>query len=182
MTQNDKSDEILVKETLQGFLSSYEFLVKKYQKPILRHAKRYFDNYDDAEDAVQETFIRAFKNLSHFDQKKLFKPWLYQIATNYCLDELRKNIKLTKMPEEIFSEERPIIEKIIEEEDTKRVQKAVDKLPDKYKLPIKGFYFNNHSYENLAKILKLPLNTLRTRLRRGKEILEKIFKEKKWIK
>jgi RNA polymerase sigma-70 factor, ECF subfamily len=182
MILSDKSDETLVKETLQGFLSSYELLVKKYQLPIKRHAMRYFKNADDAEDAVQETLIRAYKNLHRFDQKKLFKPWLYQIATNYCLDELRKNKKKTVLPEEIISEEKPVVEKIMEEEETKLVRKAVDKLPDKYKLPIKGFYFDNHSYENLAKILKLPLNTIRTRLSRGKKLLEIALKEKKWIK
>lgn len=182
MIQNEKTDETLVKETLQGFLSSYELLVKKYQQPILRHARRYFQNQDDAEDAVQETFIRAFKNLHQFNQKKLFKPWLYQIATNYCLDELRKNKKITKLPEEIISEEKPVVERIIEEEEKNILQKAVDNLPEKYKLPIKGFYFDNHSYENLARILELPLNTLRTRLSRGKKLLEHALKEKKWIK
>jgi RNA polymerase sigma-70 factor, ECF subfamily len=182
MILSDKSDETLVKETLQGFLSSYELLVKKYQQPIKRHARRYFDNSDDADDAVQETLIRAYKNLHHFDLKKLFKPWLYQIATNYCLDELRKNKKKVALPEEIISEEKPVVEKIMEEEETKLVRKAVDKLPEKYRLPIRGFYFDNHSYENLAKILKLPLNTIRTRLSRGKKLLEIALKEKKWIK
>lgn len=182
MIQNEKTDETLVKETLQGFLSSYEILVKKYQQPIKRHTLRYFNNHDDAEDAVQEAFIRAFKNLHRFNQKKLFKPWLYQIATNYCLDELRKNKKITKMPEEIISEEKSPVERIMEEEESKVVHKAIDNLPDKYKLPIRGFYFDNHSYENLAKILKLPLNTLRTRLSRGKKMLEEALKEKKWIK
>lgn len=182
MTQNEKSDETLVKETLQGFLSSYEILVKRYRLPIKRHSLRYFDNPDDAEDAVQETLIRAFKNLHHFDQKKLFKPWLYQIATNYCLDELRKNKKMTKLPEEIISNDKPVVEKIMEEEETKIIHKAVDNLPEKYRLPIRGFYFDNHSYEKLAKILKLPLNTLRTRLSRGKKLLEQALKEKKWIK
>jgi RNA polymerase sigma-70 factor (ECF subfamily) len=181
MNLSEKSDETLVKETLQGFLSSYEILVKKYQQPIKRHANRYLDS-DDAEDATQETFIRAFKNLNHFDQKKLFKPWLYQIATNYCLDELRKNKKITALPEEIISDEKPVVEKIMEEEETKIIRKAVDKLPDKYKLPIRGYYFDNHSYENLAKILKLPLNTIRTRLSRGKKLLEQALREKKWIK
>lgn len=182
MVTNEKSDETLVKETLQGFLSSYEILVKKYQQPIKRHALRYFDNPDDAEDTVQEAFVRAFKNLHRFNQKKLFKPWLYQIATNYCLDEVRKNKKITKMPEDIISEEKSPVETIIEEEERKVVHKAVDNLPDKYKLPIRGFYFDNHSYENLARILKLPLNTLRTRLSRGKKMLEEALKEKKWIK
>jgi len=182
MVNNDKSDETLVKETLQGFLSSYEILVRKYQQPITRHTYRYLFNHDDAEDATQETFIRAFKNLHYFNKKQLFKPWLYQIATNYCLDELRKSKKITKLPEEIVSEEKPVVEIIIEEEETKLIHKAVDNLPDKYKLPIRGFYFDNHSYENLARILKLPLNTLRTRLSRGKRLLEQALKEKKWIK
>ena len=182
MVLSDKSDETLVKETLRGFLSSYEILVKKYQQPIKRHALRYFKDSDDADDAVQETLIRAYKNLHHFDQKKLFKPWLYQIATNYCLDELRKGKKKVPLPEEIISEEKTVVEKIIEEEDKNVVHKAVDKLPEKYRLPIRGFYFDNHSYENLARILKLPLNTLRTRLSRGKKLLEQTLKEKKWTK
>ncbi len=168
----EKEDKELILETLKGKLSAYEGIVKKYQEMIYRHTYKILNNPDNAEDATQETFIRAYQNLSKFKLDKPLKPWLYKIATNLCYDTIRKNSRLTQLNWDVETESPPILEELVLNEERANVTTSLRKLSKKYRIPIVDFYFNNLSYKAIAIKLKLPVNTVRTRLKRGKKLLK----------
>lgn len=169
------NDQKLILATLRGKLGAFEIIVKRYQKPIYSHALRLLKDHDAAEDAVQETFVRAYENLARFKIDKPLKPWLFRITTNYSFDYWRKNSRLTKLPENILEKEATPLEKIIQAEEKETLNRALRKLPEIYRRPIFGYYFSNLNYQMLAQNLKIPLNTVRTRLKRGKIILAKLM-------
>lgn len=170
------TDEQLVQETLDGHLSSYEVLVRRYQKRVYYFALHYLGKKASAEDAAQEAFVRAFENLGQLTPGKPFKPWFFQIAKNYCFDYLRKNSRLVKMPEELEIIGQTTLERIIEDEEKSLLHSALQKLPQMYRQAILGYYFSNLNYQTLAQSLSLPINTVRTRIRRGKLFLAHLMR------
>jgi RNA polymerase sigma-70 factor (ECF subfamily) len=126
-----------------------------------------------AEDVVQETFIRIYKTIQSFDISKPFSPWMYTIAKNLCMDVLRKGKFKAQLDWDIEDTKESIISKLIKNEAISSLWKAIRTLPDMYKKPILGYYFANLSYQELAHQLNLSENTIKTRLRRGKNYLRK---------
>ena len=166
-----KSDSELVKETLQGELASFEIIVRRYEKMIYNHTYKILKNNEDAQDATQETFLRIFENLRLFDQQRPLKPWAYQIATNFCFDQLRKSSKVTALDMEVEEEGPTVLDKIIQKEEVRTLRAALFTLPEHYLRPLIGYYWANFSYRVIAETLNLPINTVRTRLRRGRVLL-----------
>lgn len=168
----DITDIELVSLAKKGNLSAFEEIVKRYQKQIFFYAKKKVHDPDTAEDIAQETFVRAFEHLASFEDGKPISPWLYTIAKNASLDHIRKNKRLVAMDfdrEDTTAESA--LEKIIRLDEYKRLWQALTALPDKYRQSIEAFYFQNMSYEAIAQNLALPINTIRTHIRRGKMIL-----------
>lgn len=166
-------DRRLIKESLEGNLFSFEAIVKRYQNKIFSHALKITKNEDLAEDITQETFIKVFKNLRSFKLNKPFPPWIYKIATNLTYDIFRKEKKVIPLDWEVEDDHESVLDKIIKKEEIKKLKDVFKKLPQKYKQPLFGFYFKGLSYKALAQKLYLPLNTIRTRIKRGKEYLVK---------
>ena len=143
-------------------------MINSYTYQILKDS-------DMSDDATQDTFIKFYENIRKFDLDRPLKPWLYKIAKNTSFDLIRKNKKIVKLEWDVASDKEEQIENVIKNENRHMVRKAVKKLPDKYKRPIMGYYFKDMDYKSLSKELKLPINTLRTRLRRAKIELEKLL-------
>jgi len=161
---------------MSGIDNKLEFIeevVKKYQGKVLGYTRKILGDEAMAEDATQEAFIRFYENLDKFDTKRPIEPWLYKIAKNISLDIIRKNRKLTGLNWEIESEEESVVTKVIKREERGVVRAALKKIGQMYRKPLEAYYFDNMSYKQIAKALKLPLNTVRTRIRRGKKMLEK---------
>lgn len=167
----EKTDRKLIKETLRGKLKSYEVIVRRYQKQIYHHTLRILNDHFAAEDATQEAFVRAFENLRKFDIEKPFKPWIYKISTNFCLDYIRKNKNILPLEDYAPDIKESIFEKIIRWEEIKSLRHAIERLPEIYRQPIIGYYFFGLNYQMLSNEFRLPVNTLKTRVRRGKFIL-----------
>src|SRR4051794_26765838 len=83
------SDETAVAQARAGECDAFRLLVERHSRKVFLLAYRLTGNETDAEDVVQETFLRAYRNLNQFDQKAVFTSWLYRIASNYALDLLR---------------------------------------------------------------------------------------------
>lgn len=169
----------LVQETLIGKLSSFEKLVKLYEKKIFSHTYSILKNIHDAQDATQVTFIKVYENLKSYDMTKPFNSWIYKIATNYCYDMISKNKRLVKLEAayEVEDTQESILERIVRDERIEAVKRALLKLPDIYRQPLIGQYYGGLDYLTLSKNFNLPVNTLRTRLKRGKTMLAKSFNE-----
>lgn len=170
------SDEELIKKTLKGDLEAFEEIVNRYFQPLTRHAHKYTRDDDEAQDAAQEALVSAYKNLRHFDTRRTFKPWVYKITTNLCLDDLRKNSKTLPLTIDVEDASSRSSEEVFFSKTQKaELLTAVQTLPRKYKLPIVGFYFDDRSYLEISHLLKVPIATVKTHLRRGKLLLRQML-------
>lgn len=183
-------DIILIKSALAGEQGSYDRLMKKYYNLIQSLVYRMIFNKEDVEDLTQEAFIKAFNSLHKFDREFAFSTWLYKIATNNCIDYLRKK-KLTtfSIDKEISSEDDDLRFEIPDEEHKpdKRVmneqreeiiKQAIDGLPDKYRKVILLRHKEEKDYEEIAEELDIPLGTVKAHLFRARELLNKFLKDK----
>ncbi len=177
------SNGVLVKKSQEGDSLSFEELVKRYEKKIYNLAYRIMGNKEDANDILQETFLEAFRKLSSFEGKSKFSTWLYRIAVNLCLMKKRREKKidevpldmpiLTKEEDEIKGELRDDWSKnplatLENKEVRKKLSKAIDSLPEEYRTVILLRGVNGLSNEEVAKMLKISLPAVKSRLHRAR--------------
>jgi len=177
------SDEALVKQSLRGDASAYAELVTRYAAPIYNLAFRLTDDRAEAENVSQETFLRAYIALPRSRTDLAFKPWLFQIAVNLCRDLARKKrpaafseleTETEPDPEESVEDESPLpLDQIEERELVQALSRAIAALPEIYRAVVTLRYTEELSYEDMAAVLKLPVNTVRTHLFRAKSLLRK---------
>jgi len=180
----DKKDTELVKLSLKN--SDYFLcIVRKYETPLMRYIRRITNvSLEDAEDLLQETFIKVYTNLNGFDTSLKFSSWIYRIAHNEVISNFRK---LKVRPEKINSEingnvlkkiesdlniEKEIDQKILKE----KLNQIINQLDIKYKEVIILKYLENKSYEEISDIIKKPTNTVGTLINRAKKQLNNIIK------
>ena len=135
------TDQELIKKTLDGNLSSFEVLVKRYHKRIYYHCLKILKDHDKADDASQETFIRVYKNLAKFKLDKQFSPWIYKIATNLVYDMIRKESRKVSLDWEVQDDRESTINKLIRNEQVVKVKNLLNDLPDKYQKPLVAYYY-----------------------------------------
>lgn len=175
------SDEELAERVLQKDREALGELFRRYHKRFYRLAFRFLGDAYLADDLTSEIFLRIYKYLKSFDPQAQFKPWAYKIATNTCLTykSKRKESRIKTQEDEETGEPEAVDEKVDliaetqKNETAERVQQALNKLPEKYRLVLYLYYFEDLKYEEIASSLELPLNTVRTHLKRGKEMLKK---------
>lgn len=149
-------------------------------------------NTDDAEDLTIEAFTKAFKNLPKFKKEYTFSTWLFRIATNNCIDFIRKKrLETTSLHTPFTNDSGDAIvvdvpannlnpaEKAIKLEKIQYVREFVDQLPPKYRRLVELRYFNEYSYDEIAKTLGAPLGTVKAQLHRARELLYDIIKNKR---
>jgi RNA polymerase sigma factor (sigma-70 family) len=185
-----QQDIDLIRLAKQGDHKAYDKIIINYQPSVFNLIYRMLHNKKEAEDLTQETFIKVFHSLPLFNEEYAFTTWLYKIASNNCIDFFRKRklqtCSLDKPVEykdsEIHFEAAdpdPDPEKnIIDLERSKIIQEAIESLPKKYLLVIKLRHQEEKSYEEIAEMLHLPLGTIKARIFRAREILNKALKER----
>ncbi|MGI5915473.1 MAG: RNA polymerase sigma factor [Anaerolineae bacterium] len=153
-------------------------LVEAYQVPVYNLAYRMLGNPTEAEDAAQETFLRAYTRLSTYDPDRKFSSWILSIASHYCVDRLRRRRGNTLSMEEIQSgrwipdEETPRPEeRTMEQERAQRVQLLLDELPPHYRQAIVLRYWHDCSYEEIAEITQSSLSAVKSRLHRARQMM-----------
>jgi RNA polymerase sigma-70 factor (ECF subfamily) len=172
------SDEQLIAKFQLGDLQAYDFLVRRYKDQLLNFVYRFVGNRTDAEDIVQETFLRVYKNKHMYKEIAKFSTWVYTIAGNLAKTELRRRKR-----HKIFSvsnfvnEERDYDIPDPEHSPEKKVdsaiqegiiQKAIEKLPVKFKEVIILRDIQGFAYEEISQILNIPLGTVKSRVNRGR--------------
>jgi RNA polymerase sigma-70 factor (ECF subfamily) len=183
------SDSVLVEQVLAGDRAAYAEIVRRYQAPLYRYVMRLVKTPEEASDQLQESLVKAFRNLGKFDVSRPFGPWLYRIARNTCLDHLRRQAARPVMTEGATTgnddEDRPSAIDRAEAEGveadplaavsgkqlSQRVQDAVKTLDDKYREVIELYHFEGLTYEEIAEVLRIPLGTVMTRLFRARKKL-----------
>lgn len=183
MSSRSISDAKTVNLVLKGDIEKYELIVKKYEDPLLRYASTILSSDDDAKDAVQTSFIKAYRNLNSYNSRLKFSSWIYRIVHNESLNMIKKNKKYITTNKDLImklipSDELTEIEKLNKKEISKMVMNNIDQLPLNYKEALTLYYLQEKSYQEISDILRIPLNTVKTRLRRSKNALKQLIERK----
>lgn len=147
----------------------FEEVVTMYSEKLFNMVFGFTGNYDDASDITQEALFLAYKNFSKFRGDSNIYTWLYRIAKNECYKHFNKNKSplLSLNPETLKGTAEPDIEAKL------KLQKLISSLPIEYREPIVLKYYNDMAYDEIANTIGVPVGTIRSRLARGKEMLEK---------
>lgn len=187
-----EDEKYLLKKAKHGDVEAFEKLIDSYQKKVFNIALRMLGNYDDAGDAAQEVFLRAYKSIKGFKEQSLFSTWIYTITKNVCLDELRKRKgrKLVYIDEEIkvqdnevkmqIEDDTPTPDIEAEKNEIKQViEESMKLLSEEHRMIIILRDMQGFSYEDISTILNCPEGTVKSRINRARQALKKILKTKK---
>ena len=184
-----REDHELVKQALMGDDKAYARLLLRYKDSIYFMMLKMVKNKNDAEDLTLEAFGKAFTNLEVYSSEYAFSTWLYRIATNNCIDFLRKqkgvhySIDQTQESEQdnnglkLKSNVLDPEERMILKQRDKILQEFIRKLKPQYQTLIELRYFKEYSYEEIAKELALPLGTVKVQLFRARGKLFELIGE-----
>ena len=154
-------------------------LYKQYCEGMFCVAMRYVKNGDDAEDVVQEAFIKAFQKIHQFKGEVTFGAWLKRIVINKSIDFLKAKKQRMVALDENYLQVSEDDDWTVENDITlDQVKTAITKLPDKYRYVLMMFLIEGYDHREIAQVLKLTETTSRTRLLRGKSYLKELLKEK----
>jgi RNA polymerase sigma factor (sigma-70 family) len=179
----------LVKRAINNDQSAFKELHEKYQYRVSLLVRKIVFDPQEADDLTQEAFIKAFQSLKSFNFEFSFTTWLYKIASNNCIDYLRKKrLKTYSMDTPVehkegqtqqdYSDDTPTIEtKIIKSEISSQIKDAIDSLPEMYRVVILMRHSEEKSYEEIAQILDQPLGTVKARIFRARELLNKSLRK-----
>lgn len=171
---SDRSDEELVRAIQSGDIFAFEQLVVRYQRKLQSFVFRMLGDDQSAADVAQESFINLYKTIDRVDSTKKFSSYVFSIARNTALSHIRKTKKEISIEDlEIAIEDESLYQQIVQKEDAMYVRRAVQRLDFKYRRVIQLYYFDDLSYEEISTAMHLPINTIRTHVRRAKDMLRK---------
>ena len=166
-----------IKEVLKGDQSAYEEIVEIYKDKVFQLCFRMLGNRHEAEDMAQEAFVRAYVNIHTFNTNLKFSTWLYRIATNLCIDRIRKKKPDYYLDAEVAGTDGLDIESPEDQVESLElhdiIQREITKLPEKYRTVIVLKYIEELSLKEIGKVLDMPIGTIKTRIHRGREALRK---------
>ena len=189
LSEKAQFDIRLVERAKNGDQAAYAQLMNRYREAIYYMLLKMVNNASDAEDLTIEAFGKAFKNLEQYTPNFAFSTWLFKIATNNCIDFIRKKrIDHISLDREIGDKDRAsnIImaevpdpeEDLIKKQKAKLMRSIVTTLKPRYRDLVELRYFKEYSYEEIADELNLPLGTVKAQLFRARELLYNILKQK----
>ncbi len=172
-----------IRQALSGDSEAFVQLIEVYQRSVFNLCYRMLGNTEDAEDASQETFLRAFHALGKYDQKRSFATWLLSIAAHYCIDQIRKRkmtvFSLEDLPYVEFTDHDPLPEGTVSlREDQQRVQQLLKTLTETDRAAIILYYWYDFSYDEIAQTLSLTVSAVKSRLHRARRALAESWLEK----
>ena len=178
------SEKSLINLVKKGDKKAYEVLVLQYQDGLVFSVYKFLNDYELAQDIAQEAFVKAFKNIEKFRGDSAFYTWIYRIAINtaknFLSSKSRKSeiyddeIMELKLSESAVTSENP--ENILEAEELRSVMMgAIQDLPDDIRTTLSLREFDGLSYEEIAEVQNCPIGTVRSRIHKGREILDKTF-------
>lgn len=185
------SDHALLEATRTGDQDAFAELVGRYRNQLTGYIYRMTNDYDGAVDLAQETFVRLYRAVDRYQTSHAFSTYLYRIATNLAISELRKRkrrrlVSLTgffqtsdrgEAREFDPADERPLIDcELVATERRQAVQRAISTLPEKYRAPLILRDVEGRSYEEIARILQTSEGTVKSRISRARDFLREKMK------
>ena len=171
-----KDDIYWIRRVKNGKRNDFSPLVKRYKDVIFYFILRMVQNEEDAVDLTQESFIKAYNNLSNFKEKYSFKNWLFTIASHHTFDFLRKRKQMREIDLlEIDTDEPYVspIDTLIKDERMQKLSEEIDILPENYRMVILLKHEESLKIEEIAEIMKIPPGTVKVWLHRARAQLRK---------
>ncbi|MBI5409301.1 MAG: RNA polymerase sigma factor [Nitrospirae bacterium] len=168
----------LVESYLGGSDEAMERLVMKYQKPVYAFIYRMTNNIEDAKDLTQKTFLNAVKGVKGFRRESSFKTWLYRIAANTCLNDVRSRRDETVLEESFAGNQRGALSALIEEEKSRHIKDGIDKLSERQRLAVILRVYDGLSCIETAKVMGCSEGAVKAHYHNGVQRLREILKER----
>lgn len=176
----EKNDETIAALVQNGDKEAFGELVARYEAKMIRYGRKFLFGYEDTEDAVQEVFIKTYRNIQSFDSTKKFSSWIYRIAHNEFINTIKKKGKEplpffdadTLFPHPVSPEKSDQQTHLREAKEM--VEACLGKLSPKYREILVLYYLEELSYKEIADVLRVPTATVGVRLKRGRETLQSI--------
>jgi RNA polymerase sigma-70 factor (ECF subfamily) len=185
-------DHSLLAATLAGDETAFQELVRRYRNQITNYVYRMLNDYDRAADLAQETFVRVYTNAERYQATYSFSTYIYRIAHNLAISELRQRKRRRLIPFPSFFSDKDSEEIEVEIEDKKQVmaddsmiaderrdavRKAIASLPEKYRAALVLCDIEEKSYEEISVVLDLPVGTVKSRINRARNLLKEKLRE-----
>ena len=185
----DRVDQATLERAQMGDVDAFAAIVGAYQDQLFTMSCRLLSDAAEAEDAVQETFLRVYTHLPRYDGRFKFTTWLYRIATNVCIDRLRKRRPESSLDWEFEDgEEQPHAlrerladagltpeQELLRAEVCGEVQRALADLPPTYRTALVLRYIQELSLQEIGDVLHVPVTTVKTRIHRGREYMKQML-------
>lgn len=192
--KSQEQDLIIVNKILNGDINSFYVIQNKYKRIIATLIRKMIKDEDDVEDLTQETFIKAFNGMTKYQSSYSFSSWLYKIASNNCIDFLRKkrfNSVSINQPISNDSDELEEIEikdsnyipdiTLMDNERKQILINAIENLPESYREIIKMRHGEDLDYNEISERLSMPLGTVKAHLFRARKILFAELNKRKYL-
>jgi RNA polymerase sigma factor (sigma-70 family) len=170
---------LTTQEIIQGCKSghekAYRYLVDTYADQLLGTCMRYLRDHQNAEDAVQETYILVFKSIHRFEEDSSLIAWMTRIAINTCLKELRKAKRLVFNEEAVVFDTRIQLPDVYEKLTSDDLLMLLDSLPISYRIIFNMHVIEGYSHKEISKMLNIQVSYSRTRLTRARDMLQEIY-------
>ncbi|MEJ7846888.1 MAG: sigma-70 family RNA polymerase sigma factor [Pyrinomonadaceae bacterium] len=190
VSEKKLSDHALIEATKNGDEAAFAEIVGRYRSPITNYLYRFLNDYEEAVDLSQETFVRVYFAIERYHTEYAFSTYIYRIATNLAISEIRKRKRRTILSltglfqtdaEDVTEFQPPDTrslpdEDLLEGEQAGVIAKAIGTLPPKYRVPIILRDIEGKTYEEIAEIMELGLGTTKSRISRARGLLKEKLK------
>lgn len=178
-----EDDRELIAQARSGDERAYRALISKYERPVYNICLRMMRDREEARDLAQEAFMKVFAMLDRYNPAFAFSNWLLKITSNLCIDAIRKRrVDTVPMDEPVHGAKGDVErqyasphagpeERLIDKERTAVLLRAIDGLPEHYRIMIVLRHQQELSYEEIAQVMDIPLGTVKARIHRAREML-----------
>lgn len=184
---NNTTDEYIADLVRAGDADAFGLLIERYEAKLKRYARKFLNSQEDIGDLVQDVFIKSYTNIQSFDSKQRFSPWIYRIAHNTFVNELKRKDRRSFIlfdADTIFPH-LPAKEtadgELLDAELRAELDMFLNKIPAKYREVLVLHYFEELSYQEIGEVLQIPVTTVGVRLSRGRTKLRYCFDDKSEI-
>lgn len=167
----------LIQQAQTGDREAIIHILKEIETPVYRTAYYLMGNEQDALDATQEALLKIYRHLPSFKGDSMFKTWAQRIVTNVCMDLYRKRKKVVLLREETIPEDRLAEREVERGVMITDLKQAIERLPDPQRTAVLYRYIHEYNYQEIAEVMQLPLNTVKSHLFRARKQLQEWLSE-----
>ncbi|NLK87250.1 MAG: sigma-70 family RNA polymerase sigma factor [Clostridiaceae bacterium] len=171
----ERTDSVLVSRCLNGDNEAFAELISRYKRLIYSVAYKFSKDNEEVNDMAQEAFIKIYRSLSRYDDQYKFSTWSVKVATNICLDHVRRkkiNLVALEEVENFTGTSNSPEEYYLRKEKSQVLKDAIDELPEIYRVPIVMYHQKGMSYKEIAEHLDKPMSIIKNRIFRARNTLK----------